>query len=149
MARSGLVEFASHSYDLHHSELGDPQGSQMPAAATLVFDSARRYETEDAYRKRIRADFERSRTLMQRELGRAPRALVWPYGRYTGAAQEEALAAGYGFLLTMDPEPGFAEDLPRVPRLLPVRDPNLPMMVTSVTPAPRRQSGWYALIRPC
>lgn len=136
MAKSGLVEFASHTYDLHHSELGDPQGSQMPAATTHVFDTVRGYETEDAYRRRIRADLERSRALLQKELGPAPRAVVWPYGRYTRAAREEALAAGYEFLVTMDPEPGFPADLPQVPRLLPVRDPNLPTMVTSIVPDP-------------
>jgi hypothetical protein len=73
---------------------------------------------------------------IQRELGRAPRALAWPFGRYTQAARQEALAAKYEFLLTMDPEPGFPEDLPTVPRLIPVRDPDLPTMVNSVVPEP-------------
>ena len=29
MVRSGLVEFASHSYDLHHGVLGNPQGNEL------------------------------------------------------------------------------------------------------------------------
>ena len=136
MAKSGLVEFASHSYDLHHSHTANPQRGEQPAGITLQYDITKGYETEDEYRQRIRSDLERSRALMQRELGRAPRAVVWPYGRYTRAAREEALAARYEFLLTMDPEPGFPEDLPQVPRLLPVRDPNLPTMVSSIVPDP-------------
>jgi len=136
MARSGLVEFASHSYDLHHSHSANPQGGKEPAAATLAYDTARGYETEASYRQRIRADLEHSRALMQRELGRPPRALAWPFGRYTQAARQEAQAAKYEFLLTMDPEPGFTADLPMVPRLLPVRDPDLPTMITTVVPDP-------------
>ena len=31
MQQSGLVEFASHSYDLHGTVLGNAQGSQVPA----------------------------------------------------------------------------------------------------------------------
>jgi len=130
MARSGLVEFASHTYDLHHSQLANPQGSEMPAAAIRAYARAAGYETETSYRQRIRADLEQSRALLQKELGVAPRALVWPFGRYTQVAQDEALAANYRFLLTLEPEPGFLEDMPNVPRLLPVRNPDLRSMVS-------------------
>jgi peptidoglycan/xylan/chitin deacetylase (PgdA/CDA1 family) len=136
MARSGLVEFASHTYNLHHSHVSNPQGGTQPAVTTPAYDPEHGYESVSSYRQRLRADFEQSRALMQTELGRAPRAFAWPFGRYTRAAQEEALAAGYQFLLTMDPEPGFPEALPQVPRLLPVRDPGLPTMVTTIVPDP-------------
>jgi peptidoglycan/xylan/chitin deacetylase (PgdA/CDA1 family) len=130
MARSGLVEFASHSFDLHHSELANPQGSEMPAAAVRAYAATGGYETETSYRRRIRADLEQSRALLQKELGVGPRALVWPYGRYTQAAREEALAANYRFLLTLDPEPGFLEDLPNMPRILPFGNTDLRSMVS-------------------
>jgi poly-beta-1,6-N-acetyl-D-glucosamine N-deacetylase PgaB len=136
MARSGLVEFASHSYELHHSRVANPLGGDQPAGVTLEYYTGKGYETEASYRQRIRADLEHSRALMQKELGRPPRALAWPFGRYTQAARQEALAAKYEFLLTMDPEPGFPEDLPQVPRLYPVRDPDLPTMVDRVVPDP-------------
>jgi peptidoglycan/xylan/chitin deacetylase (PgdA/CDA1 family) len=134
MAKSGLVEFASHSYDLHHSQSAGPEGVMEPAGVTRLFDAAGGYETEDAYRKRIRRDLEQSRALMEHELGRAPRAIVWPFGRYTQIGSQEALAAKYEFIVTMDSEPGFPEDLPVVPRLFPVRDPDLPTMVTTIVP---------------
>jgi peptidoglycan/xylan/chitin deacetylase (PgdA/CDA1 family) len=130
MARSGLVEFASHSYDLHRSQLANPQGSEMPAAAIRAYARGGGYEDDASYRRRIRADFDRSRVLQQKEIGVAPRALVWPFGRYTQAAREEALAANYQFLLTLDPEPGFIEDLPNVPRLLPVANQDLRAMIS-------------------
>jgi poly-beta-1,6-N-acetyl-D-glucosamine N-deacetylase len=129
MARSGLVEFASHTYDLHHSQLVNPQGGEEPAASTLAWDAASGYETETSYRRRIRTDLEKSSELMQRELGRAPRAFAWPFGRCTEAARQEAQAAKYEFLLTMDSEPGFPDDLPDVPRFYPVGDPDLRSMM--------------------
>jgi len=136
MQLSGLVEFASHSYDMHHSHLANPQGGEQPMDASRAFDTVKGYETEDEYRERIRADLELSRSVMQKELGRAPRALAWPYGRSTGAAEDEALAAKFEFLLTLDPEPGFPGALPIVPRLLPVRDPDLAWMVLNIGAEP-------------
>src|SRR4051812_24052040 len=53
MARSGLVEFASHSYDLHHGVLGNPQGNELPAANTRIYTPGRGYETEAQFRRRI------------------------------------------------------------------------------------------------
>jgi poly-beta-1,6-N-acetyl-D-glucosamine N-deacetylase len=129
MARSGLVEFASHTYDLHRSQLVNPQGGEEPAAITLAWDASNGYETETSYRRRIRTDLEKSSDLLRKELGRAPRAIAWPYGRYTQAAQEEAQAAKYEFLLTLDPEPGFADDLPKVARMYPTGDPDLRSMI--------------------
>ena len=46
---------------------------------------------------------------MTRELGRAPRAVAWPYGRYTQSAVEIAKAVGFRFALTFDPEPAVGE----------------------------------------
>ena len=39
IAASGLVEIASHSYDLHHGIPGNPQGNEMPAATTRAYDA--------------------------------------------------------------------------------------------------------------
>ncbi len=133
MDASGLVEFASHGYDLHHSELANPLGSELPAGAARLWSPSAGYETEDAFRHRIRGDLERSRSTMQRELGKPPRALAWPFGRYTSEGEEEARDAGFEFTLTLDPEPGTPGDLPLVPRLLPVRGQNLAQVITEFT----------------
>ena len=108
MQQSGLVEFASHSYDLHGTVRGNPQASQVPAFWARVFDPARGYEDDDAYRHRVGADLQQSIAVMTRELGRAPRAIAWPYGRYTQSAVEIAQALGFRFALTFDPEPALA-----------------------------------------
>jgi len=132
MSRSGLVEFASHSYDLHRDEAANPLGSRFPAAAARRWSQAEGYETGEAFRKRIRADLERSRSAMRRELGIYPRALAWPYGRYTRAGEEEALAAKFEFLLTLAPRSGAPEDLPGIPRVLAGRRENVVVTVTNM-----------------
>ena len=45
---------------------------------------------------------------MTRELGRAPRAIAWPYGRYTQSVVDIAKALGFRFAFTFDPEPALA-----------------------------------------
>jgi hypothetical protein len=129
MQRSGLVEFASHSYDLHRTHIANPQAGELPAGATRAYDIHGGYETEEAYRLRIRADLQRSRALLETELGKAPRALAWPFGRYTRTAFQEAIASKYEFMFTLDSEPDALEDLPIISRLYPVGDADLRLMV--------------------
>ncbi len=105
MQASGLVEFASHSDDLHHGIVANPQGNRLPAAVTRRYDAAGGYESSRDNRARLQADLRRSRERMLRELGRAPRALVWPYGRYNRDAVEVAHAAGFRMALSLTPEP--------------------------------------------
>jgi poly-beta-1,6-N-acetyl-D-glucosamine N-deacetylase len=58
MADSGLLEFVSHTYDLHRGILANPQGNKTPAAVTLQYDATTKtYETRESYRNRIKLDF--------------------------------------------------------------------------------------------
>lgn len=103
MVRSGLVEVASHSYDLHHGVPGNPQGNMLPAATTRIHDAGSgRYEDDAAYEARIRADLQRSSAQIEREIGQRPRAIVWPYGRYNGATQKIARALGMPVMMTVE-----------------------------------------------
>ncbi|MGH8430332.1 MAG: poly-beta-1,6-N-acetyl-D-glucosamine N-deacetylase PgaB, partial [Solimonas sp.] len=111
MQASGLVEFASHSYNLHRGVLANPQGNLIPAAITWQYDPATgRYEDDAQFRARMRADLSRSRSNMAANLGRAPRALVWPFGRYSGPALEVAKQVGFTFALTLEPEPAYTSE---------------------------------------
>ncbi|HTP82055.1 MAG TPA: poly-beta-1,6-N-acetyl-D-glucosamine N-deacetylase PgaB [Alphaproteobacteria bacterium] len=126
MQASGLVEFASHSYGLHSGVLGNPQGNLLPAAIAWRYDRATQsYEDDAQYRARIRGDLARSRALMAAHLGRAPRALVWPFGRHTGPALQTARQLGFEFALTLDPEPSDTSDLYSINRYFPSRTPGL------------------------
>ena len=126
MQDSGLVEFASHSYDLHRGMTANPQGSTVPAAIASSYDPATHaYEDDAQYRERIRVDLTRARRLMATHLGRSPRALVWPYGRYSGPALDVAKQAGFTFALTLEPEPASTSDLYAIHRYFPTRNPSL------------------------
>lgn len=95
MADSGLVEVASHTYDLHHGIVANPQNNVQPAATTRRYDPATRsYETDADYGARIRADLEKSARVIGERLGRKPRAIVWPYGAYSEDTNAIARAAG-------------------------------------------------------
>ncbi|MGY4514449.1 poly-beta-1,6-N-acetyl-D-glucosamine N-deacetylase PgaB [Lysobacter sp. HA18] len=122
MQASGLVEFASHSYDLHHDVQANPQGNRRPAAAALIWSPTAGYENDDAYRARITADLLHARERMRAELGRVPRALAWPYGANTRTAREAAVAAGFQFALTLTPEPADAAMPMSLARFIPSRD---------------------------
>jgi biofilm PGA synthesis lipoprotein PgaB len=106
------VEVGSHSFDLHRGLPGNPQGNLQPAATTRRWlPEARRYEGEPAYAKRVRGDLERSRELVKRRIGKAPRVISWPYGRYNQVTRELAERLGMPIGLTLDD--GFnAHDTP-------------------------------------
>lgn len=133
MQRSGLVEFASHSYDLHRAILANPQGSEIGAAYTRAYVKGQGYEDRASFRKRLAADLNRSRELMQRELGKAPRALAWPFGRYTGDGIEVAKECGFSMALTVDREPADVKHPFSIGRYLPVHDSRLSSLVDSFT----------------
>lgn len=134
MVASGLVEVASHSYALHRGVLGNPQGNEQPAATTRIYDPAtRRYEDDATYRRRVRDDLERSARLIERETGKAPRAIVWPYGRYNGTTQQLARELGMPLMLTLEGGVNEADaPLERIRRVIVESDPDLREFVDEV-----------------
>lgn len=100
MQASGLVEIASHSFDLHRGVLGNPQGNLQPAATTRIYDpTLRRYESDRQYRERIRKDLLKSKLAIFKQTGNAPRVMVWPYGAYN--QKSAAIARDLGMSMTM------------------------------------------------
>ena len=133
MQSSGLVEFVSHGYDIHHTVRGNPQGSLMPAATTRIYADDTGYEAEPAQRARLRADLELSRQQMARELGQAPRAIAWPFGRYSMMAVDVARELGFSWALTMDAGPSTARMPMTVARHFPSADPSLDTLAAMVS----------------
>jgi biofilm PGA synthesis lipoprotein PgaB len=73
MAKSGLVEVASHTYDLHKSVVANPQGDSQAATVTRLYDaSTGSYETEDQYRKRIHLAIRKSAEFIFQHMGVGP-----------------------------------------------------------------------------
>ena len=106
MQASGLVEVATHTWNLHQGVHGNPQGNEQPAAVTRIHDpETGRYEDEASYRERIRADLTRAATRMEEELGRRPRAVVWPYGEYNQVTDSIARSLGMPVSMGLVPRP--------------------------------------------
>lgn len=118
LSDGGLVEIASHSYNSHKAVLSNPQGNTAPALANKIYNpETRSYESEKDYTERLSRDISKSYGELKRRLGKAPRVMTWPYGRYTGIAVEEAQKAGFELMMTLDD--GLADaksDIKHVPR---------------------------------
>jgi len=119
MVSSGLVEVASHSHDLHHGVLGNPQGNQQPAAITRIYNAKTgRYENETEYRQRIRSDLAHSIETISNNAGQRPRVLVWPYGAYNQVTIDIARELGMPITVSLDLGKNTIENLDNVRRVL-------------------------------
>ncbi|HEY0917533.1 MAG TPA: poly-beta-1,6-N-acetyl-D-glucosamine N-deacetylase PgaB [Solimonas sp.] len=128
MADSGLVEFATHTHELHRGVQANPQGNLLPAAAVRRYDPAHsRYETDAEYGRRVEGDLRRSRLLLERYTGKRIRAVTWPYGAYNDQAIDAARRAGMDIALTLDSGPNTSDvPLQRIRRALPTYDLRAP-----------------------
>ncbi len=139
MQDSGLVEIASHTWDLHRGIVANPQGSVIPAVIAHAYDlKTHRYETDGEYTARIRVDLTQSSREIEAELGRAPRAIMWPYGAYTQTAESVAESLGMSATFTLNlpvtfPDKTFGETgLKAIPRLVLMSNPSVGDMVWSL-----------------
>jgi biofilm PGA synthesis lipoprotein PgaB len=127
MADSGLVEMASHTYDLHHGVLANPQGNLQAAATTRIYDaSSGAYEDEADWRRRVGADLARNSKLIEKGTGQRPRAIVWPYGSYNDELMRMAGTLGMTIGLTLE-EGANTPDVPltALRRILVAHNPDL------------------------
>lgn len=95
MQKSGLIEFVSHSNDLHKGIQANPQKNMEPAAIVReYFPQQNRYETDAEYKTRVVDDLKKSKQVLDHELGIDTKAIFWPYGAVTPEAEEFAKQAG-------------------------------------------------------
>ncbi|MDL9997507.1 poly-beta-1,6-N-acetyl-D-glucosamine N-deacetylase PgaB [Variovorax sp. J22P240] len=139
MQRSRLVEFALHSQALHAEVVGNPQGNTMPSAVTRSYVPGVGYQSEADFAAALRADLASGRAMLQRELGRAPRALAWPYGRYNALGTQSARDLGFEFALVLDRGPAFLNEPLRLVRYLPTYNPPLLELAQSLRPDPNER----------
>ncbi|MGL5001664.1 MAG: poly-beta-1,6-N-acetyl-D-glucosamine N-deacetylase PgaB, partial [Casimicrobium sp.] len=103
VAQSGWVEVASHTYNLHYGIVANSQGNLQPAVITREFDRVNlRYESDEQYAARLRADLELSSSVIEARTGRRPRAIVWPYGAYNKTSNDIAASIGMNVGFTLD-----------------------------------------------
>lgn len=123
---SGLVEIASHTYDLHKGILANPQGNELPAAAARIYDPVTKtYEDDDAFHKRLERDVYTITARLREVTGKQPRVWVWPYGRVDGTALQIALDTGYSAVMKLENGLIHTSELINAPRVLVSGDPPL------------------------
>jgi len=138
MSATGLVEIASHSYDLHRGIPANPQNDMIPALVAYRIDNGV-YEDERAHAARVRADFARNADLIKSRTGRAPRIMVWPYGRDSAQAIEIARDFGMPFAMNLDGGGNdVAGDLARIRRDVVINNPSLNDFIALVEREPQR-----------
>jgi len=126
MSDSGLVEIASHSDDLHHGILGNPQGNLQPAAVTRRYDpEGLRYADTQQYQQRIRDDLQTNADLIARYTGKHPRVMVWPYGEFSYETIEIAEDTGMPFTMTLRDGSNTLADNREIRRVLIEANPKL------------------------
>lgn len=103
LTTSGLVEFASHTFDLHKGIKSNPQGNFKPAAITAaLLEAGQSFESPSDYAERVRLDLLRNQAFIKEFALQTPRAIVWPFGRYTGWTNEMAKTAGLELAFSLD-----------------------------------------------
>lgn len=103
MQDSGLVEIASHSYNLHRGIAGNPQGNLEPAAVTRLYDAkSASYEDDSHYQQRISNDLKQNNQLLLAHGLKSPRVMVWPYGHYNMQTVKIAKQLGMPVAISLD-----------------------------------------------
>ncbi|MDX8411105.1 MAG: poly-beta-1,6-N-acetyl-D-glucosamine N-deacetylase PgaB [Mariprofundaceae bacterium] len=119
VAENPLVEIASHTYDLHRTIRYNPAGNVASSISVPVFDpDTATYELPNAYAAKVEMDFHRQRRLFIDKLGRAPRTIVWPYGRHNAVVWDIAASNGFRAGFTLEWGLGHLSDLHAVPRIM-------------------------------
>ena len=103
ISQSPLMEIASHSYDLHHGVIGNAEGNEMPALTTLEYNpKLKSHELESHYKTRIKNDLLKNNQWLKSHIGKYPRVIVWPYGRFNSVTQGIAKDLGMAVAVTLD-----------------------------------------------
>jgi peptidoglycan/xylan/chitin deacetylase (PgdA/CDA1 family) len=119
MSNSGLVEIASHTFDLHRGVLANPQGNRQPAAITGRYDpETKTYESIEDRRLRVRADLRLNSQLIRQQTGKLPRIMVWPYGEMDKLSSDEAAGAGMPINMTLVDGYASVDNTAVIPRSL-------------------------------
>lgn len=100
MHESGLVDFQSHTYDLHKYV---PQDNQQVPAPLLRLKNPQTGQTEanEEYHKRILADFSKSKNELEQRLAGPVFCISYPFGAYDKEIETIAKEAGYTMMLTV------------------------------------------------
>lgn len=145
--RSGLVEIAAHTNNLHYGTPGNPQGNLQPAAAVHRYlDKQRRYETGQEFSARLQSDGRAIADKIAHATGMRPRVWVWPYGEANGTAINALSREGYDLFFTLDWGLANLDTPHNLTRLLITRDPGVNEFAATLLEFEQRQTTRALLI---
>ena len=88
LSRSGLIEFASHTYDLH-SISGGRKGADKKSGESAV-----------SYRQVLTSDLTKNQELIEAASGKPPLTFAWPFGAYPADRSADPILKDIGFDVT-------------------------------------------------
>ena len=97
MKESGLISFQSHSFDSHRL-IKDTEYSYLTGPLTLGDGTI---ETPEKYEERVRLDFQKSKSVIEEQLGGEVISFAYPYGFYSDQTEQWLEEAGYEMSLTV------------------------------------------------
>lgn len=119
LSASGLVEIASHSFDLHRGLPANPQGNLEPAISARTYGpETGGYEPDGPYLWRLQADLQANSDIIEKRIGRRPRVMVWPLGKYNRPAMKLAEETGMSIALGLEDGLSHTDRLQAVNRVL-------------------------------
>lgn len=102
MSASGLVEVASHTYNMHNFVVANNYGDRYQNVATIWWRDDNKYETENDFNARITGDMLTGKNLFDKNMGYSTNVLVWPFGVYTQYSVNSAKKSGYEYQLMLN-----------------------------------------------
>jgi biofilm PGA synthesis lipoprotein PgaB len=91
----------------------------------IYFPALGRYESDAEYAKRMTDGMRKSADFLTRELGHAPRVMVWPYGEYNAISLAAAKAAGMPITMALADGYDTLPNLSVIDRLILTDDPGV------------------------
>ncbi|HPN85119.1 MAG TPA: poly-beta-1,6-N-acetyl-D-glucosamine N-deacetylase PgaB, partial [Victivallales bacterium] len=124
VSESGLVNVASHSFNMHKSVQTNHLGSTAAMYVSRIYDpKSKTYEGGDEYLKRISKDIQDSFSMLSEKDSKVPISIVWPYGRYNGITVKTASQVGFKMMFTLDAGLGNIQRLQAIPRFIMMGNP--------------------------
>lgn len=102
MAASGLVEVASHSYNLHNFVVANSFGNRYQNVATIWWTEGNVYESEKNYQRRIISDMKKGNKLFKENFDYPVTCMVWPFGKWNEFSRKTAAKYGYKYQLMLN-----------------------------------------------
>lgn len=109
MQASGLVEVASHTYNMHNFVVANHYGDRYQNVATIWWQDDNKYETENDFNARITGDMLTGKSLFDKNMGYSSNILVWPFGVYTQYSVDSAKKSGYEYQLMLNDDVKLAD----------------------------------------